>query len=301
MAWLVAATGESAGQCRVTLMLAERIQHMLSVKAAFAAGDLSESALRQLTDTWCEQIADAFGRDEALLLRWAQRLSYDDLRITLATWRAHVDPDQRRADALVTLARFYLTNARPTDTTSPSTQPAMQPARSPGKRRRPKVIAAIAWNDLLAGEGVGTIDTGSGRIVVSPDTIRRLACDAGFHRLVYAADGTVLDFGRQTRTISDSLFEVLAARDHGCRIKDCPVPSGGCDAHHADHWADHGATEPDNLPLLCWFHHHLVHDQHWSIEPLGGGHFILIDPDGGEHEMRPPMLAGALPQLTPAA
>jgi hypothetical protein len=153
--------------------------------------------------------------------------------------------EQRRADALVTLARFYLTNGHPTDaTTRPDTQPATQPGRSPG---------------------------------------------------------TVLDFGRQTRTISDPLFEVLAARDHGCRIKECPVPSGGCDAHHADHWADNGATEPDNLPLLCWFHHHLVHEQHWSIKPLGGGHFILIDPDGGEHEMRPPMIAGTLPQLAATA
>src|SRR6187402_3654741 len=43
-AWLVGATGESPGQCRVTLMLAERIQHMV-LKAAFAAGELAESAL----------------------------------------------------------------------------------------------------------------------------------------------------------------------------------------------------------------------------------------------------------------
>jgi hypothetical protein len=163
------------------------------------------------------------------------------------------------------------------------------------------VIGAIPMADLMSGDGAGTIDTGSGRIVVSPATIRRLACDAGFHRLVYAADGTILDFGRQTRTISDPLFEVLAARDHGCRILECPAPPGACDAHHAQHWADDGDTEPDNLPLLCWFHHHLVHEQHWSIKPLGGGHFILIDPDGGEHEMRPPMIAAALPQLLPAA
>lgn len=355
-AWLVGATGESSGQCRITLMLAERIQRMVLVKAAFAAGELAESALRQLADTWCEQVADAFVRDEEMLLRWAQRLSFEDLRVTLATWRMHVDPDreersaqerfesrklhlsglldgmgqldgvldpegfelvqeairdlsakcvaddrrveQRRADALVTLARFYLTNARPTDTTTtPGMQQANQPGTRPGKRRRPKVIGAIAWNDLVSGDGAGTIDTGSGRIVVSPDTIRRLACDAGIHRLVSGPDGTILDFGRQTRTISDPLFDVLAARDHGCRVMDCSVPSGGCDAHHANHWADDGETEPDNLVLLCWFHHHLVHEQHWSIKPLGAGHFLMIDPHGDAHDMRPPMIAAALPNL----
>src|SRR6188474_2646925 len=41
-AWLIGATGESAGACRVTLMLADRIQRMLLVKAAFAAGELAE-------------------------------------------------------------------------------------------------------------------------------------------------------------------------------------------------------------------------------------------------------------------
>ena len=356
-AWLVAATGESAGRCRVTLMLAERIQHMVLVKAAFAAGELAESALRQLVETWAEPVADAFRRDEEMLLRWAQRLSFDDLRVVLATWRIHVDPEreertvqerfesrklhlsalldgmgqldgvldpegfelvheairglstkcaeddrrleQRRADALVTLARFYLTNANTTNGTAGDA--ATAGGTPPGKRSRPKVIGAISYPDLVSGEGAGTIDTGSGRVVVGAEAIRRLCCDAGFHRFVYAAEGTILDYGRQTRTISDPLFEVLAARDHGCRILECPVPAGGCDAHHAEHWADDGETEPDNLPLLCWFHHHLVHEQHWSIKPLGAGHFVLIDPDGDEHEMRPPMLAAALPQLFPAA
>jgi hypothetical protein len=61
---------------------------------------------------------------------------------------------------------------------------------------------------------------------------------------------------------------------------------------------DDGDTEPDNLPLVCWHHHHWLHEQHWSIEPLGGGHFILIDPDGGRHPMRPPMI-GAAPTHQP--
>ena len=168
---------------------------MVLVKAAFAAGELAESALRQLAETWCEQVADAFVRDEAMLLRWAQRLSFDDLRVTLATWRMHVDPDreertaqerfdarklhlselldgmgqldgvldpegfklvqeairdlstrcadddrrieQRRADALVTLARFYLTNGKPADATgaAPGSM-ARRPSRASVAGRR---------------------------------------------------------------------------------------------------------------------------------------------------------------------
>ena len=44
-------------------------------------------------------------------------------------------------------------------------------------------------------------------------------------------------------------------------------------------------------------HHHLLHEQHWSLEPLGGGHFILRDRCGTEMPMRPPMIGIALPQL----
>ncbi len=343
-AWLIGSTRESAGACRVTLVLAERIQHMPLVKASFVSGDLSESALRLLAEAWSPSVADAFAADEELLLGWGLRLSHRDLRVVFDTWRWHADPDreeraaadrfdsrtlhlsslldgmgqldglldpegfelvrealrdlsarcdgderrpeQRRADALVSLARFYLTNG---------TQ------RTGHQRRRPKVVAVIGYDDLVVNHGAGTVDTGSGGITVGSDTIRRLACDAGIHRFVAAADGTILNYGRQTRTISDALFDVLATRDHRCRILDCTVPAGACDAHHARHWADDGETEPDNLALLCWHHHHFVHEQHWSIEPLGGGHFQLIDPHGGIHHMRPPMIGAAQPQLAPVA
>jgi hypothetical protein len=62
---------------------------------------------------------------------------------------------------------------------------------------------------------------------------------------------------------------------------------------------DDGHTEPDNLVLLCWFHHHLLHEQHWSIEPLGGGHFNLNDPHGGAQILRPPLVGLALPTDPP--
>ncbi|MEL6892317.1 MAG: DUF222 domain-containing protein [Actinomycetota bacterium] len=67
-------------------------------------------------------------------------------------------------------------------------------------------------------------------------------------------------------------------------------PPAGCDAHHARHWLDLGETNDDNLVLLCRFHHHELHEQHWSIEPLGAGNFALQDPDGAVRLMRPPIV-----------
>jgi hypothetical protein len=91
------------------------------------------------------------------------------------------------------------------------------------------------------------------------------------------------------------MFDQLVIRDHGCRITGCTAPPSACDAHHAKHWLDLGETELDNLILACWYHHHLVHEQHWRIEPQGAGHFTLIDPHGESRQLRPPMIGLALP------
>ena len=191
---------------------------------------------------------------------------------------------QRRADGMVTMARIALENIEPV------------PGR---KRRKPKVVTTINYNDLVAATGGGSFETDLDHAVLPADAIRRIACDASVHRLVTGPQSAIVDYGRSQRVVSDSLFDVLALRDHGCRFAGCTTPASGCDAHHALHWLDLGETEPDNLALVCWHHHHWLHEQHWSIEPLGGGHFILIDPDGGALTMRPPTI-GAAPthQLT---
>ena len=67
---------------------------------------------------------------------------------------------------------------------------------------------------------------------VSTETARRMACDAGTVVMVEAADGSVLDVGRKTRTIPPALRRALQARDHGCRFPGCNARR--TDAHYAD-------------------------------------------------------------------
>ena len=178
---------------------------------------------------------------------------------------------QRRADALVAMARFVVEHhAIPTGV----------------KRRKPKIVATIPYEHLMAGSGVGWLGTHE----ITTDAIRRLACDAGIHRLVTHGHSAICDYGHQTRTISDALYELLVVRDGGCRWPGCDTEAPFCDAHHARHWGDLGETEPDNLALLCWHHHHCLHEQHFSLEPLGAGHFQLHTPHGTTHETRPPRI-----------
>ena len=187
---------------------------------------------------------------------------------------------QRRADALVSMAKIALTHLEPI---------------AGKKRRRPKVVATTDADDLADATEGGTIESDHDRIVVPAESIRRISCDCSVHRLITGPQSTILDYGRAERTVSDSLFDVLTLRDHGCRWDGCGMPASACDAHHVVHWADGGETEPDNLALVCWHHHHFLHEQHWSIQPLGGGHFISIDPHGGQHPMRPPTVGLAPP------
>jgi len=178
---------------------------------------------------------------------------------------------QRNADALVAMARFTLSHHE-------------QPVGT--KKRPPRAAITIPYETLLTRTGIGLLDDH----IITPDSARRLACDAGLHRVITHAGSAVVEYGRQTRTISEPLWRLLVERDGGCRFPGCEVPGEMCDAHHVVHWADGGETEPHNLALVCWFHHRVLHEQHWQLEPLGAGHFLLRSPTGDLHEFRPPRL-----------
>jgi hypothetical protein len=90
-----------------------------------------------------------------------------------------------------------------------------------------------------------------------------MACDAGAVVMRHAADGSVLDVGRKTRTIPPALRRALLARDRQCRFPGCNARR--CDAHHVRHWADGGPTRLDNLVLLCRRHHRAVHEEGFLV------------------------------------
>jgi len=74
--------------------------------------------------------------------------------------------------------------------------------------------------------------------------------------------------GAARRTVPPRLRRLLQARDHDR----CRWP--GCDnrrhlaAHHRTHWAHGGETSLDNLILLCWQHHRLVHEGGYTIDDI---------------------------------
>ena len=120
---------------------------------------------------------------------------------------------------------------------------------------------------------------------------RRMLCDAAIEGIVHAANGDPLHLGRASRVVRRKLKRALQQRDDGCRFPGC-THYGWLDAHHIVHWLDGGATDIENLLLLCRRHHRLVHEEGWRIVGHPGGEFTFERPDGHQTTTVPPVRRG---------
>lgn len=162
--------------------------------------------------------------------------------------------EQRRADALAHLAEAFLSGSIRTD----------------GTQERAMIVLHTD-ESTLAGPRCELKPGGQ----VSPETARRLACDAG---LIRVTDGGVTTIGRRTRVVPTSMRRALHRRDHGCRFPACSART--VDAHHVRHWARGGHTSLDNLVLLCRRHHRLVHEGGFGLQMPEPGAPTFTRPDG---------------------
>ncbi|MGA9746056.1 MAG: DUF222 domain-containing protein [Nocardioides sp.] len=127
---------------------------------------------------------------------------------------------------------------------------------------KPRLTVTMTFDQLRESLGAATLDTGD---QVSATTLRRLACDADVIPAVLGSLGEVLDVGRTQRLVTAAIWKALTLRDQHCRFPGCRRMPLACDAHHLQHWADGGATELDNLVLLCRAHHTLIHATPWQV------------------------------------
>ncbi len=133
---------------------------------------------------------------------------------------------------------------------------------------RTRVVVHVDAAALVAdGRGRSELEEGP---VIALETARRLGCDAEVVAQV-ERDGLPLSVGRMRRTVPPALRRLLEARDD----RTCCFP--GCErrrhlqAHHRRHWAHGGETSLDNLVLLCFHHHRLVHEGGYTVEDDGAG------------------------------
>ena len=180
---------------------------------------------------------------------------------------------QRQGQALVDVFRFYLDHQHvkiagatgPTSTWSSTTTPSR--THKPGRTL--------------------------GGVPIPGSTIRKIACDANIHRVITDGLGSILDYGRSTRTIPPAVYTSLVLRDWGCRFPGCDRPAEWCEGHHVWHWEDGGPTNLSNLVLLCSKHHHVIHLPDWRLELKPDGTLEVTDPQGHRRTSDPPRRAAA--------
>lgn len=183
---------------------------------------------------------------------------------------------------------------------TPNPETGERDLRSAGQRRASALIevcrrATAAGHGLMGGaktalfvtmdiahlrgavSGAGTVvGTPAAGVLLAPETVRRLACDAEIVPVVLGSRGEVLDLGASVRFFSKAQTRVLWLRDDGCSFPGCSVPAHWCDAHHIVHWADGGKTGLDNAALLCGRHHEIVHRDRLIAH--------VLDPPGDQAE-----------------
>jgi uncharacterized protein DUF222/HNH endonuclease len=185
------------------------------------------------------------------------------------------DSAQRRADAMGLVAERALATGFGLDR---HFGPGAVDAPVSGSRaERYQVVLHVEASTLTEEEEPGRSELEDGTRVTA-ETARRLACDAGRVTLHHAADGSVLDVGRKTRTVPPSLRRALESRDRGCRFPGCGLRF--TDAHHIVHWGDGGETRLDNLVLLCRRHHRRVHEGGVRVCSDAMGQVVFFTPSG---------------------
>jgi len=179
-------------------------------------------------------------------------------------------PARRRADALVSLAELVLDSG-------------LQPT---SRGARPHVNVTAGLDTLQGRPGAPPADSAWGG-PLSPETLRRIACDSSVTVIITDDAGVPLNVGRAHRTVTPGIWAALVVRDRGCAFPGCTRPPSWCQAHHNIHWADGGETSLQNCCLLCAFHHRVVHHHGWEIAFAADGRPEFIPPPWVDPERKP--------------
>ena len=168
---------------------------------------------------------------------------------------------RRNADALVELATHALDHGFTTDNRA--------------YRTHLQLTASLETVAGLKGAPGGDLEFAG---AVPAATVQRLACDATIRRVLIGQDSAVIDVGRALRVPSGAARSALRVRDGGCVWPGCDRPTSWTNAHHVLHWGHGGATNLDNMVLLCHRHHWSVHEGGWQLVTTDKRRVLAIPP-----------------------
>jgi uncharacterized protein DUF222/HNH endonuclease len=121
---------------------------------------------------------------------------------------------------------------------------------------------------------------------IHPETARRLLCTARVQTVLEDDSGQPVRLGRITREPPEWMIRQLRYRDRECRFPGCGTRRF-TQAHHITWWEQGGRTDLDNLVLVCFFHHKLVHEYGWALSRDQDGTVSWFHPDGTRYRAGP--------------
>jgi hypothetical protein len=241
-----------------------------------AIDDVREAERARFLNWWYLDDGNRFGMEAELPAAQGAVVARALQRVTdsLPAMPDEEDPsfvEARRADALVALCSTHIADDADPD--------------------RATVVVHARLGDLVGTDGSAEIE-GGGRL--HPETARRLLCDARVQTVLEDERGEPVRLGRLTREPSPSMMRQLRYRDGECRFPGCGARRF-TQAHHVMWWGDGGTTDFDNLVLVCFFHHRLVHEHGWSLRRDEDGRVRWMRPDGSAltHAPRPSVSVAA--------
>ena len=196
--------------------------------------------------------------------------------------------DQRRADALVDLARTALIDPTPAD---PARGTQARPGRActdpagagptgtgradtkstrvrlaRGHGQRPAVQVTIAASTLMGLDDQPCELDGYGAITAA--MARRIAADptATWRRLLTDDHGHVLHASTRAYRPTAAIIATVIARDQHCQFPGCRRPARYDDLDHVAAWREGDETTEANTTSLCRRHHRLKHSGRWRID-----------------------------------
>lgn len=257
--------------------LLERISKLSAAQARVLVRGMRSISTADANKTHSERSLSMFWDEDKRMLRLRGRIpDADGLMIQKALERVaekipvnedtglYESYERRCADALVELA---------------STDLAQE-----ADAHRATIVVHVNVDTLAEGEGTGQLEDAP---AIAAETARRLACDSLTEISFDGPDGKPLGIGRKSRQVPPRLYRHLRKRDQGCRFPGCGR-TRWVQAHHMDPWAQGGATDSDNLIILCVRHHRLTHEGGWKIEGLPDEELRFIRPSGGVLKTGPP-------------
>jgi hypothetical protein len=140
-------------------------------------------------------------------------------------------PRQRRADALVELARRGM-------------------AAPPGARA-PRPLFTVHVDHGTLGR---ICELARSRVVVAPGALVPWLTEADVERVVFDGKDRPLAVGRRRRFFTGADRRVVEVRDLECTHELCDVPAEDCEVDHVVPYREGGETVADNGRLACGFH-----------------------------------------------